>query len=181
MIGRMGYVPIAEPRYSISPSTGQIIYPDTYMAPIVAIPRPGTVSDTVPFVQSPAGGGIISLPSSINPIPVSLTQPQVTAADIYNQPVVSPPFMQQLPPVTAPKPFPWLWVAVGAGALMLMSQKKSKSVGAVNWEKLIVPGAIIIGGYIVLRKLGIFGSAVQRCQQPGPGCPGRNRQSISSK
>ena len=158
LLGRMGYMPLQEPAYTLSPTTGLPIYPVVDSFPISSVPLSTQISDTVPFVEAPAGGGTISLPVYMNTIPVSLTQPGVTPSDIYNPTMAQP--VQQLPPTPAPKPFPWLYVGIGAIALLLLSQKKSKpSIGAVNWEKLIIPGAVVIGGDILLKKLGLFGSA----------------------
>lgn len=157
----LDYVPLANggayttpsgfmPTHTIVPGTTPLPVPQA--APVSS----GFISDTVPFVSSPAGGGTMALPSPINPIPVTLTQPSVTVADIYSQ---GPMPAQATTPAASAKPSPWIWVGVGALALVMLSKKKSSQIGTVQWEKLIIPGAIITGGYIVLKKLGLFGSA----------------------
>lgn len=60
-------------------------------------------------------------------------------------------------PATGSKIPTWVWVAGGVGVIALM-QPKRKVSGPFRWESLIVPGAVIIGGYLVLSKLGLFGS-----------------------
>jgi hypothetical protein len=54
----------------------------------------------------------------------------------------------------------WAMFAGGAAALVALSSTGSRKIsGSFKWEKLIMPAAIIVGGYLVLSKLGLFGSA----------------------
>jgi hypothetical protein len=47
----------------------------------------------------------------------------------------------------------WVWVA-GGGALLMSGQKKA--VGkAFDYKDLIVPGALLVGGYLIITKLGL--------------------------
>jgi hypothetical protein len=55
---------------------------------------------------------------------------------------------------------PWGLIAAGAGALFLSSKSKNKISGpGFKWESLVVPVVVLGGGYLVLSKLGLFGSS----------------------
>jgi hypothetical protein len=56
---------------------------------------------------------------------------------------------------------PLVWVAGAAGLIWLMTQTKSRGKvsgqSGQDYSKYIIPGAIVIGGYVILSKLGLFG------------------------
>jgi len=56
------------------------------------------------------------------------------------------------------KKIPW-WVWVAGGGALLMSGQKKKMGKAFDYKDLIVPGALIVGGYIIITKLGLGSNA----------------------
>lgn len=59
----------------------------------------------------------------------------------------------------------WVWAA-GGGALIMSGQKK-KMGAAQDYSKFILPAGVVIAGFIVMNKLGLFGP-------PGPGTTSNN-------
>jgi hypothetical protein len=92
--------------------------------------------------------------------------------ELKEAPLAGPSLTTVQPNVT-PSGIPtWIYVAAGAGLLYVVSQPGKKISGEKqDYSKYILPAGILIAGYFILNKFGLFGST---------GTSANNQQTTSS-
>jgi hypothetical protein len=154
LVGGLGYVPLdysPAPAHGYATTTqyqaGGVVVPvsDAVTYPVQVVPGiVSTPGEQATFIQSPTGGASGS--------------PQVPAIPTGGAVAIGPETTQVAQPAALSNK--WIWIGAAAVVLLAMSadKKKSSRVGAIEYEKYLLPAGLLVAGYFVLKNLGLFGS-----------------------